>query len=119
MREELPDSADGSLAWSLLFSPASSEPGSREQLVDAPGGPVGGDLVDDVDEVDVGVHPDQLAVEQDGEQVGVALAGFEAADEQRVLPERGHDAQQQLDVGVGDRKPAVVEERTQRGLLSE
>jgi hypothetical protein len=62
MRDELPDSAGDSLAWSLLFYGASSEPGSGEQLVDAAGGPVGGDLVDDVDEVDVGVHAGELAV---------------------------------------------------------
>src|ERR1700742_3241886 len=99
MRDELRDRDDRSLAWGLLFGLASGEPGTREELIDAVGGPVAGDLVDDVDEVDGGIDAGELAVKQDGEQIGVALAGLEAADEQRVLPERGHDAQQALDVG--------------------
>ncbi|HEX7840448.1 MAG TPA: hypothetical protein VF469_23375 [Kofleriaceae bacterium] len=117
MRDELRDGDVASLAWTLLFSLASSEPGPGEELGDAVGGPVGGDLVDDVDEVDVGVDAGKLAVEQDGEHVRVALASVEAADEQRVLPERGYDAQQALDVGVGDREPAIVEEGAQGRLL--
>src|SRR3954471_4556880 len=82
MRDELRDGDEGSLAWGLLFGLASSEPGAGQELGDA----VGGDLVDDIDEIDVGVDADELAVEQDGEHVGVALARVEAADEQRVLP---------------------------------
>jgi hypothetical protein len=73
MRDELRDGESESLAWGLLFSLASSEPSAGEQLADAVGRPVGGDLVDDVDEVDVGVDADELAVEQDGEQVGIAV----------------------------------------------
>ena len=57
MRDELRDGDDASLAWTLLFGLASSEPGSGEELGDAAGGPVGRDLVDDVDEVDVGLTP--------------------------------------------------------------
>jgi hypothetical protein len=41
--------------------------------------------------------------------VCVALARVEAADEQRVLPEGRYDAEQSLDVSVGDGEPAVVE----------
>src|SRR5215510_15081959 len=107
MRDELRDGGDASLAWRLLFGLASGEPGTGEELGDAVGGPASGDLVDGVDEVNVGVDAGKLAVEQDGEHVRVALASVEAADEQRVLPERGHDAQQALDVGVGDREPAI------------
>src|SRR4051812_1331935 len=117
MRDELRDGDDVSLTWTLLFGLASSEPGSGEELGDAVGGPVGGDLGDDVDEVDVGVDAGKLAVEQDGEHVRVALAGVEAADEQRVLPERGHDAQQALDVGVGDREPAIEHRRLATWLI--
>jgi hypothetical protein len=87
MGDELRDGDDVSLAWALLFGLTSSEPGAGKELGDAVGGPVGGDLVDDVDEVDVGVDAGKLAVEQDGEHVRVALASVEAADEQRVLPE--------------------------------
>ena len=86
MGDELPDIDEGSLAWGLLFDLASSEPGSGEELGGAVGGPVGGDLVDDVDHVDVGVDAGELAVEQDGQQVRVALSGLKTADEQRVLP---------------------------------
>lgn len=50
MREELRDSDDGSLAWGLLFGLTSSEPGSWEQFGDAINGPVGRDLIDDVEE---------------------------------------------------------------------
>jgi len=102
MRDELRDHDEGSLAWGLLFGLASSEPGTGEELGSAVGGPVVGDLIDDVDEVDVGVDAGELAVEQDGQQVRVALAGLEASDEQRVLPERGDDAEQPLDVSIGD-----------------
>src|SRR5215510_1541189 len=117
MRDELRDGGDASLAWRLLFGLASGEPGTGEELGDAVGGPASGDLVDGVDEVNVGVDAGKLAVEQDGEHVRVALASVEAADEQRVLPERGHDAQQALDVGVGDREAAIVEEGAQGRLL--
>src|ERR1051325_10510208 len=113
MRDELRDGGDASLAWRLLFGLASGEPGTGEELGDAVGGPVSSDLVDDIDEVDVGVEAGKLTVEQDGEDVRVALASVEAADEQRVLPERGHHAQQSFDVGVGDREPAIVEEGAQ------
>jgi hypothetical protein len=117
MQDELRDGDDGSLACGLLFGLASSEPGAGEELGDPVGRPVGGDLVDDVDEVDVGVDAGEPAVEQNGEQVRVALACLEAADEQRVLPERGYDAEQPLDMGVGDGEPAVVEEGAQGRLL--
>src|SRR5215468_9139639 len=105
MGDELRDGDDVSLTWTLLFGLASGEPGPGKELGDAAGGPVSGDLVDDVDEVDVGVDAGKLAVEQDGEHVRVALASVKTADEQRVLTERGYDAQQALDVGVGDREP--------------
>jgi hypothetical protein len=62
MRDELRDGDDSSLAWSLLFGLRGSEPSAGEEL----GGPVGGDLVDDVDDVDVRVDAGELAVEQDG-----------------------------------------------------
>jgi uncharacterized membrane protein len=54
---ELRSGDDSSLAWGLLFGLASSEPCAGEELGDAVSGPVGGDLVDDVDEVEVRGDP--------------------------------------------------------------
>lgn len=100
---------DASLAGLLLFGGAGlglglpgGEPGAREQLGGAAGGPVCGDLVEDVDQVVEGIDVGEGALEHEREQDGIALAGLEAADEEAVLAEDGDSADETLDVGVGD-----------------
>jgi hypothetical protein len=89
MRDELRDGGNASLAWRLLFGLASGEPGTGEELNDVVGGPVGSDLVDDVDEVGVGLMPasSQLLVDR------AIAAGGDVARWLTILPPGGSDSE--------------------------
>jgi hypothetical protein len=106
-----------SLWRGLLDGLALGEPNAGHELADALGGPAAGEPVEQVAKVFVGVGPAQRAVEREGQQGGVARPRLGRADEQAVVAVEGHRPQQPLDMRVGDRQRAIVEEGPQGQVL--
>ena len=94
----MPAGAPAATLLGLLNELLGSQCGPGEQVGDGAVRPAASDAVEEALEVSVGVLVEQDAVECEGEQGSVALAGFDGPDEERVLPKQSDDTQQALDV---------------------
>src|SRR6187431_1348785 len=102
----------GAVLGGLLGGPV-----CRDELREAAQRPAALELVDDIDEVALGIDAESEAVVHQGERDGQPLAAAYGAGEEKATARDGEQADPALDTPVVDLKAPVVEAAAEEGAL--